>query len=97
MWKISEFKKANDGKHKYTVILEDKETNKKKTIHFGAYNMDDFTLTKNEEQKQRYIKRHQANEKWNNPLSAGFWSRWILWNLPTVKASLKYVKQHYNL
>ena len=38
-----------------------------KTIHFGAAGMDDFTTTSDEEQKKRYIARHQK-ENWNGTL-----------------------------
>ena len=37
--------------------------------------------------KKRYIERHQKNENWNNPETAGYLSRLILWNKPTVKES----------
>ena len=52
---------------------------RKKTIHFGSYGMDDYTITKDKEQRERYITRHRANEDWNKPDSAGALSRWILW------------------
>jgi hypothetical protein len=50
-----------------------------KTIHFGSKGMDDYTITKDREQRERYIARHQANEDWNKPDTAGALSRWILW------------------
>ena len=50
-----------------------------KTIHFGSKGMDDYTITKDKEQRERYIARHQANEDWNKPDTAGALSRWILW------------------
>ena len=50
-----------------------------KTIHFGSKGMDDYTITKDKEQRERYIARHRANEDWNKPDSAGALSRWILW------------------
>ncbi len=44
---------AEDGKHKYCIITESG-----KIIKFGAYNMSDFTIHKDEARKLRYIKRH---------------------------------------
>ncbi len=43
---------------------------------------------KDEERKLRYIKRHNS-ENWTKSGidSAGFWSRWLLWNLPTISSS----------
>lgn len=66
-----------------------------KTIHFGAVGYSDYTnyyKTNKEEAEKRknaYISRHKVNEDFNNPLTPAFWSRWILWNLPTIEASLK--------
>ncbi len=69
---------------KYMAIIDDK-----KTIHFGQAGASDMTLHKNEDRKMRYISRHQKNEDWNNPMTAGFYSRWITWNKPTLTESIK--------
>ena len=58
---------------------------RKKTIHFGAKNMDDYTITKDKAQRKRYLDRHRKNENWNNPESAGALSRWILWGDSTSR------------
>ena len=57
----------------------------KESIHFGAKRMSDFTIHKDPERKNRYLDRHSKNEDWNNPLTAGFYARWLLWNNPTLK------------
>ena len=84
--------KANDNKHKYYII-----TSSGKKIYFGAYGMSDFTITKNEEQKYRYIQRHQKRENWTKSgiNTAGFWSKNLLWNKPTIEASYNYIKEKY--
>lgn len=69
----------------------------KRTIRFGAKGMSDFTKNKDEERKQRYLDRHKAREDWTNPLTAGFWSRWLLWNKPTITASLADLRQRFDL
>jgi len=51
--------------------------------------MSDFTIHKDPERKERYIDRHSKNEHWNNPLTAGFYSRWILWNKQTITESIR--------
>ena len=38
--------------------------------------------------KNRYIQRHKKNENWNNPETAGYLSRFILWNKPPIKQSI---------
>lgn len=83
------FTDASNDKNKYKVILKNLETDRTKTINFGAKGMSDYTLHKDDSRKQRYIDRHKANENWNNIETAGFWSRWILWNKKTVKESLE--------
>ena len=74
-----------------------RDNGRTKTTHFGAAGMDDFTKTKNEEQKKRYLDRHRKNENWNNYESAGALSRWILWNKPTRQASIADYKRRFNL
>ena len=69
---------------------------KKKTTHFGQLGADDYTKTRDEEQKKRYLDRHRANENWNDPLTAGALSRWILWNKPTITESIASYKKRFN-
>jgi hypothetical protein len=49
----------------------------------------DFTIHKDPERKKDILHRHSKNEDWNNPLTAGFYSRWILWNKPTITESIR--------
>ena len=65
--------------------------------HFGAANYEDYTMHKDEEHKQRYIKRHEKREDWNNILSAGYWSRWLRWNKPTLQESIADMNKRFNL
>lgn len=81
------------------VVLET-DTGSRRTIHFGDAYSKDYTLhspLERESRKKAYISRHKANEDWNDPLTAGFWSKHILWNLPTVTASLQATKRKFNL
>jgi hypothetical protein len=80
-------KKSSNPKKKYDAIFEDKK------ISFGSKGYLDFTLTGNNEQKKRYIDRHKKNENWNKVESAGFLSRYILWNKPTLKESIKDINE----
>jgi len=89
--------KANDSKHKYIAKLKNKTTGREKNVKFGAVGYDDFTITKNKEQKERYINRHKKNENWTKGGvdTAGFWSKNLLWNKPTITASLIDIKKKY--
>lgn len=62
-----------------------RDNGRKKTVHFGAKNMDDYTITKNKDQRKRYLDRHRKNENWENPETAGALSRWILWGPTTSR------------
>lgn len=70
-----------------------------KKIHFGADGYEDFTIHHDEDRKKRYISRHQNNEDWsiNGINTAGFWSRWLLWNKPTIKASINDISDKFNI
>ena len=61
----------------------------KKTVSFGSAGMSDFTKHKDTERKQRYLDRHKSRENWNDPTTAGYLSRWILWAKPTIEESIK--------
>ena len=82
----------SDDKKYYTI------TNDNKKIYFCQASASDFTLHKDEARKQRYINRHKKNENWNNKDTACFWSRWLLWEKPTIKESYEYIKINiYNI
>ena len=96
-------KKSSKSDKKYMVIIHvDKsksKSNSKKTIHFGAKDYSDYTKHKDPERKQRYITRHKKTENWKKSgiESAGFWSRWILWNKPTFKGSITDTEKRFNI
>jgi len=90
--------KSSNPKKKYMVISDSG-----KTIHFGAKGYGDFIFySKNNKKialnkKRAYIARHSINEDFSNPNTAGFWSRWILWNEPTLKQSIKSTSKKFGL
>lgn len=88
-------KKSNKSGKKLMAIFDDGK--KKKTTHFGAEGMSDFTIHKDPKRKERYLKRHKKNENWSAPMTAGALSRWILWNKPTLKASVEDYKKRFKL
>ena len=61
--------------------------------------MSDYTLHKDPLRKERYIDRHQKRENWKKSglRSAGFWSRWLLWNLPSLQASAKDLEMRFGV
>lgn len=74
------------------------DSGRTKTVHFGARGMDDYTITKDKEQRARYIKRHSANENFNKPDTAGALSRHILWGESTSRqTNIASFKRRFNL
>tara|TARA_R110000868_G_scaffold47932_1_gene156444 strand:- start:1132 stop:1431 length:300 start_codon:yes stop_codon:yes gene_type:complete len=89
-------KKSTKPEKKLMAVFT-KENGREKTIHFGSAGMDDYTKTRDKEQRSRYLKRHRRRENWNDPESAGSLARWVLWNKETRGASIKDYKKRFNL
>jgi Family of unknown function (DUF5754) len=85
------------------VIQKSKRTDKKfdavidgkKTIPFGQKGASDYTIHRDPERKDRYINRHKPREDWTDPRTAGFYSRFVLWNKPTLKQSVDDLNKKY--
>lgn len=78
---------------KYYVI-----TNQGKKVYFGQAGASDYTIHKDPERKQRYIQRHKREEHlWNKSgiNSPSFWSRFLLWEKPTIREAYSYIKTNY--
>ena len=60
-----------------------------KTVHFGQKGASDFTRHGDQARKRRYLARHRPRENWADPYTAGSLSRHVLWNKPTLKASVR--------
>ena len=77
---------------KYRVYIDDKH------IDFGAKGYEDMTMHNNPKRKQLYINRHKKRENWSKSgyLTAGFWSRWLLWNKNTIEESMESIDKILN-
>lgn len=89
--------KRNDKR--FQAVFYDKDGKKIKTTQFGLKNpkIGTFIDHKNKKLKENYLKRHQPRENWNDFMSAGSLSRYILWNKPTFQESLKDYKKIFKL
>ena len=85
-------KKSNKPEKKFDAVI-----NGKKTVSFGSKGMSDYTLHKDPERKNRYVQRHRANEDWNKSGidTAGFYAKHVLWNKPTLQASVNDLNKKY--
>ena len=77
---------TSSGK-KMMAVFYDQAKKKVKTTHFGANGYEDYTTHGDLQRKQNYLSRH-SNENWNDYMTAGSLSRYLLWNKPTIKASI---------
>mgnify|MGYP005654222687 FL=1 len=88
-------KKSTNSKKKYMAVFYE-NGKKKKTTHFGCAGMSDYTKHKDPTRKQRYMNRHEMRENWQDPMSAGSLSRYILWNKPTLRESIQDFKNRFH-
>lgn len=97
--KLVSIKKSpkKDKKLMATFEITKGKKSSQKTVHFGAKNYSDYTIHKDPERKQRYILRHQKNENWKDPTTAGALSLYVLWNKPSLHASISDFKKKFKL
>ena len=78
---------------KYVVVINGHP------IHFGDATMQDFTKHHDVARRRNYLSRHASRENWTRTgvLTPGFWSRWVLWNKPSKRASIKYIEDSLNV
>jgi hypothetical protein len=83
--------KSGNPSKKYTVIGPYGK------IHFGDTGYSDYTIHRDPARKFRYITRHSKREDWTDLSKAGTWSRYILWNKPTLIGSVKDMEKLFNI
>lgn len=90
--------KLRNSKYKYKAIVHH-PSGRTATVNFGASAYSDFTKHKNEDRKRRYIARHRRRERWDKRGidTAGFWSRWLLWNKPSIRASKRFMRDNFEI
>ena len=84
--------KSSNKKKKFDARIDGS-----KTISFGDSSYQDYTKHKDKDRKERYIDRHKKNENWNasGAKTAGFYSKHVLWNKPTLKASIDDINKRF--
>ena len=92
---VSVLKSQRKGKKWVATFLD--ENDKYKHTHFGREGMNDFTLTGDIDARNRYWTRHHKDLLTNDPTRAGYLSLYLLWNKPTLEASIKYYIKKFNL
>jgi hypothetical protein len=67
-----------------------------KVVHFGAKDGSTFIDHKNTKTKANWEARHKVRENWRDYDSAGALSKHVLWNKPTLEASIKNLNDKQN-
>ena len=90
--------KKSDKAGKKLMAIFTKDNGRTKTTYFGASGMDDYTITKDKEQRARYRNRHKKDLNTKDPTRAGFLSYYILWgNSTSRQENIKNYKKRFNL
>ena len=90
--------KKSDKPGKKLMAVFTKDNGRTKTTHFGQATADDYTLTKDEEQRKRYRSRHKKDLSTGDYTRAGYLSYHILWGDSTSrKENIAAYKRKFNL
>lgn len=92
-----DIKKSSLKNKKWTAVFYDNAKTKVKTTHFGDNRYKDYTQGTSEEQKNAYINRHSKNEDWNDYMTAGSLSRYILWEYKDFDKSVRGYRKRFGL
>jgi hypothetical protein len=78
--------RGRNSKHKFVAIFPNGVA-----VRFGARGYSDYTMHKDPVRMRRYLTRHARRENWgrSGAKTAGFWSRWLLWSKPSLKAAIR--------
>lgn len=97
-WRLEAIKPSWIRGKKYAALFENTKTGRPKTVHFGASGYEDYPTHQDPERKKRYLERHgRGRENWSDPTTPGALSRWILWNKPTLEASIRDFTRRFGL
>jgi len=95
--KLLDIKPSTKAEKKFMATFQS-DSGRKKETHFGAKGADDYTLTHNKEQRDRYRTRHAKDLTTNDPSKAGYLSYHILWgDSVSMKTNIASYKKKFNL
>lgn len=93
--------KSPKKEKKYRVTFIDSQIHRRpRHIDFGQKGYSDYTIHHDPARMKRYIDRHaRMGENWGvtGKYSAGFWSRWLLWSKPSLKAAISSVSKRLRI
>ena len=96
--KLIDLVKSPNPEKKFRAVFVDEKTGRKRKTDFGARGMDDYTLTHDKEQRERYRERHKKDLKTGDPTRAGYLSYDVLWGPSTsIEKNLALYKSKFHL
>ena len=96
--KLIDLIKSPNPDKKFRAVFVDENTGRKRKTDFGAKGMDDYTLTHDKEQRERYKERHKKDLKTGDPTRAGYLAYDILWGPSTsIEKNLASYKSKFHL
>ena len=109
MIKLIKIVKSSKPAKKYDAHFK-LDNGREKVVSFGQNSARDFTLINDKNSKfylpkildrnvvkSSYLRRHEKRENWNDFLTAGALSRWVLWDRKTLSASIKAFKKKFKI
>jgi len=94
--KLVRVERLHNDKKKYIAFFK-KDDGKEIHTKFGATGYNDFLMTGDVKRRDAYKSRHVKDLETNDPTKAGFLSYYILWNKPSLAASIADYKRRFNL
>lgn len=89
-------KSPKEGKKWRAVFRMD--NGREKNTDFGAEGMDDYTLTRDKEQRDRYRARHTKDLETGDPTKPGHLAMFILWgDSVSMTKNISEFKKRFNL
>jgi len=89
---------ASDNPKKKLKAVFTRDNGRTITRHFGSRGMDDYTITKDKEQRKRYRSRHKKDLQTGDYTRAGYLSYYILWgNSTSRKENIASYKRRFRL
>ena len=101
--KLIDLIKSPNPDKKFRAVFVDEKTGRKRKTDFGARYpdgkpYDDYTLTHDKEQRERYKERHKKDLKTGDPTRAGYLAYDILWGPSTsIEKNLASYKSKFHL
>lgn len=88
--------KSPNPEKKYRALFQTEDGLMKHT-DFGMSGASDYTMHQDKERRDRYRERHKKDLETNDPTRAGYLSYYILWNKPTLEASIRDYKKRFKM